>query len=66
MIFAHHQELGSLRARLRESRPLLALLSGSGSALFAVYGTRRKRDVAVRKLKEETAGVRVLSVRGPV
>ncbi len=66
VIFAHHQALASLQVQLRESRPLLTLLSGSGSALFAVYGTRRKRDVALRMLKEETTGVRVLSVRGPV
>lgn len=66
VLFTHHQELESLRMRLSESRPLLTLLSGSGSALFAVYGTRRKRDVALRKLREETTGVRVLSVRGPV
>ncbi len=66
VIFAEHPDLGALRARLEESRPLLAMLSGSGSALFAVYDTRRRRDAAVEKLNAEKIGARLVTARGPV
>jgi len=36
-VFDHHPELASLLARLGESSPLMARMSGSGSTLFAVY-----------------------------
>lgn len=66
VIFAEHPDLGTLRARLDESRPLLAVLSGSGSALFAVYDTRRRRDAAVEKLNAEKIDARLVTARGPV
>ncbi len=66
VIFTEHPGLGSLRGRLDESRPLLALLSGSGSALFAVYDTRQGRDVALKEMEAEKIGARLLTARGPV
>ncbi len=66
VIFSAHPELGALRVRLDASGPLLALLSGSGSALFAVYGTRRSRDTALKELEAEKVGARLITARGPV
>ncbi|MCH5227335.1 MAG: 4-(cytidine 5'-diphospho)-2-C-methyl-D-erythritol kinase [Muribaculaceae bacterium] len=36
-VFARHPELGALKERLYESGALFALMSGSGSALYAIY-----------------------------
>ncbi len=66
VILARYPRLRSLLVKLRETGPLLALLAGSGAALFAVYGSARQRNAARAELSAELRGVRVLSVRGPV
>ncbi len=66
VIFAEYPDLGAARAKLAESRPLLTMLSGSGSALFAVYDTRRRRDAVVEKLSADKVNARLVTARGPV
>ncbi|NIR58749.1 MAG: hypothetical protein GWO02_04115, partial [Gammaproteobacteria bacterium] len=64
VIFGLRPDLRILSDRLSETEPTLALLSGSGSALFAVYESERQRDeAAVRLGALEEA--RVISARGP-
>lgn len=65
VIFNRHPELGRLHRRLVETRPLLARLSGSGSALFAVYDSRTERDAALALLETEAPAVRRVSAVGP-
>jgi 4-diphosphocytidyl-2-C-methyl-D-erythritol kinase len=66
IIFGRHPQLRELRVRLKESAAIISLLSGSGSALFAVYQSERQRDAAAVRLSDELKGVRVVSARGPV
>jgi 4-diphosphocytidyl-2-C-methyl-D-erythritol kinase len=66
VVFEEHPRLRSLRERLERTQPLFALLSGSGSALFAVYESERQRDEARLRLSEELRDARVVSARGPV
>lgn len=66
LIFHRHPVLGSLRAKLAETQPLISLLSGSGAALFAVYESDRERDAAASQMAAELKGVRLVSARGPV
>jgi 4-diphosphocytidyl-2C-methyl-D-erythritol kinase len=51
---------------LDRTEPLVALLSGSGSALFGVYEDEERRDGVAEELRQELEGVRVVSARGPV
>jgi 4-diphosphocytidyl-2-C-methyl-D-erythritol kinase len=41
-----HPEIGRARARLRRSGASLALMSGSGAAVFGVFDSRAERDRA--------------------
>ncbi|KPK81839.1 MAG: hypothetical protein AMS25_04765 [Gemmatimonas sp. SM23_52] len=67
VVFRQHPLLGSLRAKLAETGPLFSLLSGSGAALFAVFGSERERDAAASRLADDLEGVvRLVSARGPV
>jgi 4-diphosphocytidyl-2-C-methyl-D-erythritol kinase len=66
VIFRLRPDLRLLRDRLSETEPLLALLSGSGSALFAVYESERQRDEAAVALEYVVEGARVVSACGPV
>ncbi|MEE9133179.1 MAG: 4-(cytidine 5'-diphospho)-2-C-methyl-D-erythritol kinase [Gemmatimonadota bacterium] len=66
VIFARVPLLRSLRDKLERTQPELALLSGSGSALFAVYETESRRDEAALRLDAELEAVRVVTARGPV
>lgn len=65
VVFETSPRLAELKERLLETRPSPALLCGSGSALFGVYGDERDRDLAADALFGLT-GVRVVSACGPV
>ena len=65
VVYSWQPKLGALRDRLAESEPLVAMLSGSGSALFAVYEDEEQRESAAKELRDEHAGVRVVSASGP-
>ncbi len=66
VVFGRYPSLRTIRRRLDETRPLLALLCGSGSAVFAAYGTEEACGEAASRLGEEFEGVRVFSACGPV
>jgi len=51
-VFAHHPEVRSAFEALAGSHPLLCRMSGSGSALFAVYRSERDREDAAAMLGE--------------
>jgi 4-diphosphocytidyl-2-C-methyl-D-erythritol kinase len=65
VVYRWHSKLGALHKRLAESEPLLAMLSGSGSAVFAVYEDEEQRDGVAIALRDELRGVRVVSTSGP-
>jgi len=54
-VFGKEPSLRDLFERLCQTRPLLARLSGSGSALIAVYRTERDRDGAAMEIGERDA-----------
>jgi 4-diphosphocytidyl-2-C-methyl-D-erythritol kinase len=66
VVYDWQPRLGALKNRLAESRPLAALLSGSGSALFAVYEDEEQRDAVAAELRAALGDVRVVSASGPV
>jgi 4-diphosphocytidyl-2-C-methyl-D-erythritol kinase len=66
IVFRDHPQLRSVHEALAATDPLLCLLSGSGSALFAVYESDAARDAARARLEGELAGVRIVSACGPV
>ncbi|MBI4410436.1 MAG: 4-(cytidine 5'-diphospho)-2-C-methyl-D-erythritol kinase [Gemmatimonadetes bacterium] len=51
VIFDRFPELRAIRDALRESRPSLALLAGSGSAVFAIYADAEQRARAAGALR---------------
>jgi 4-diphosphocytidyl-2-C-methyl-D-erythritol kinase len=65
-VFQRHSRLRLLKERLCETQPSLSLLSGSGSALFAVYETDEDRRAAVARLERTIGGARLVSVSGPL
>lgn len=56
-VFGKEPALRDLFERLCNTRPLLARLSGSGSALVALYRTERDRDDAAMEIGERDARV---------
>ena len=56
-VFGKEPGLRDLYERLCATRPLLARLSGSGSALIAVYRTERDRDGAALEIGERDANL---------
>lgn len=66
VVFEWQPRLGALRDRLAETEPLVALLSGSGSALFAVYEDEEQRDGVAAEFRDDLADVRVVAAHGPV
>lgn len=62
VLLARHPELARALSLLRETGPLLALLSGSGSALFAVYPDDDSREAARAFVLDAGCG-RVLPAR---
>lgn len=49
-VVRRHPEIGTLKAQLRESGAVAAAMSGSGSAVFGLFRTRRPAETAVRLL----------------
>ena len=66
VIFARYGPLAGFRERLEETSPLISLLSGSGSALFAVYESEEERAQASTQLSRKMTGARLVSAVGPV
>jgi 4-diphosphocytidyl-2-C-methyl-D-erythritol kinase len=59
LICETHPEVASARARLRQTSPRLVLLSGSGSALFAVYHDDATARAALARLERESTALHV-------
>lgn len=53
LLAAVHPELAQVRASLERTDPVLTLLSGSGSAMFAIYGTEDEAESAQRQAESE-------------
>jgi 4-diphosphocytidyl-2-C-methyl-D-erythritol kinase len=51
VVFRQHPKLKKILGRLRESGAAGARMTGSGSALFAIYGSKAERDSAQRVLE---------------
>jgi 4-diphosphocytidyl-2-C-methyl-D-erythritol kinase len=66
VIYAQDPPLASMRQALAGTEPDIALLSGSGSSLFAVYDSEKRRDEAATSLAAQYPAVRLISARGPV
>lgn len=66
VIFSRHPEIAETRARLSDSGALIALLCGSGSALFGVYPDERTREAAAAGLLRAFRRLRLVSACGPV
>jgi 4-diphosphocytidyl-2-C-methyl-D-erythritol kinase len=66
VILDRFPELASIKQKLQASGASIAMLSGSGSALFAVYESEARRRDALSYMSEELKGVRLVSARGPV
>ena len=65
-VFGKEPALRELFERLCLTRPLLARLSGSGSALIAIYRTEGDRDAAAMELGERDWGVIKTATRASV
>ncbi|HLA41683.1 MAG TPA: hypothetical protein VJ417_16890, partial [Candidatus Glassbacteria bacterium] len=50
VVFAHHPELCELKHLLLDSGARVAMLSGSGSGIFGLFDSEKKRDSAVKAL----------------
>lgn len=66
VVYEWQPGLEALRDRLAETEPLVAMLSGSGSAMFGVYEDEEQRDGVAAELSDELADVRVVAAQGPV
>ena len=64
VVYRRHPRLSALKSALENTDPAIALLSGSGSALFGVYESRGQRDAAQKRL-DGLEGARAVSVSGP-
>jgi len=51
VVFAHHPELREIKRLLIDSGARVALLSGSGSGIFGLFDTEKKRDAAMKALE---------------
>lgn len=65
VIFDRYPKLASLKEKLEGTNPLICMLSGSGSALFAVYGSDSERNAAAETLQGALPGARLLNASGP-
>ena len=50
VVFAHHPELREIKHLLLDSGARVAMLSGSGSGIFGLFDSEKKRDSAVKAL----------------
>jgi 4-diphosphocytidyl-2-C-methyl-D-erythritol kinase len=62
VVFRQHPQLKSIKGRLLKLGADLALMSGSGSALFGIFAHREKRDSAVVSLREDFGYHRIFPV----
>jgi 4-diphosphocytidyl-2-C-methyl-D-erythritol kinase len=60
-----YPQIGSLKTRLARAGAVTVLMSGSGSSVFGIFGSKRKAQDAFRRLRQEEGAqtflVRVLS-----
>jgi 4-diphosphocytidyl-2-C-methyl-D-erythritol kinase len=63
-VFSHHPEIRQAFEALAKTYPLACRMSGSGSALFAVYKTDGMRDDAVMMLGKKFGDVVAVAVGG--
>jgi len=60
-----YPQIGSLKTRLARAGAVTVLMSGSGSSVFGIFGSKRKAQKAFRQLRQEEGAqsflVRVLS-----
>ena len=61
VVFAHHPELRDVKAMLHGSGATASLLSGSGSGIYGLYSSIKKRDAALKKLSDIKDDFRVMS-----
>jgi len=54
-VMRRHQEIGGLKAQLRESGAMAAAMSGSGSAVFGLFVSRAAAERAVKPLSRNGA-----------
>ena len=60
VVFAYHPELREFKVRLKEAGADVALMSGSGSAIFGLFTDKQKRDRA-REILEASQDFRLAS-----
>ena len=60
VVFAYHPELREFKVRLKEAGADVALMSGSGSAIFGLFTDKQKRDRA-REILEANKDFRLAS-----
>ncbi len=63
VVFATYPKIASLKSFLIRAGASPALLSGSGSAVYGLYGSRQQAEIASRKLEARFPGVRVWVLR---
>jgi 4-diphosphocytidyl-2-C-methyl-D-erythritol kinase len=63
-VFGHHPEIRQAFEALAKTHPLVCRMSGSGSALFAVYKNDGMRDDAVMMLGRKFGEVEAVVVGG--
>lgn len=61
-VFNHHPQLKSIKGRLLKLGARPALMSGSGSSLFGVFGSREQRDTAAASLRKVIGNDKVYAV----
>jgi len=58
--FARFPELARIRDTLCDEEAILALLSGSGSALFGIFADRDRRDLAADRIRQRFPRLRLI------
>lgn len=62
VVFPQHPQLEAIKGKLHRSGPNLALMSGSGSTLFAIYAEAAQRDRAAATVGSELGSERIHKV----
>jgi 4-diphosphocytidyl-2-C-methyl-D-erythritol kinase len=57
-VFARHPEIRSIRDRLRRAGASLAMMTGSGASVFALFDSTEQRDRAARLSRDRKGAVR--------
>jgi 4-diphosphocytidyl-2-C-methyl-D-erythritol kinase len=61
-VFNHHPQLKSIKGKLLKLGARPALMSGSGSSLFGIFGSRKQRDTAVASIRKVIGNDKVYPV----